>query len=250
MSALLPGQQQLAHAGLSRVVRCQGQPGPFRGPLEASRGGRRCPSLEWSSRAWPVLYRAPGSSVLLAQAATRVIWRQPPIWTCPCTWAAGTLLPSSAESAWPHPTPPRGWQGRGYRQSGLRVRVRVSLPPHLNSHDFLSHSPKPQPHRPGEASYLFSGAGGLASFQQVRFQADCLPLSPFAQSCPTLCDCSPPGSSVCGILWARIRELASIPFSRGSSQPRDWTRVSCIAGRFFIHRAILLDCLNLLKFKT
>ena len=94
----------------------------------------------------------------------------------------------------------RGWQGRGYRQSGRRVRVRVSLPPHLNSHDFLSHSPKPQPHRPGEASYLFSGAGGLASFQQVRFQADCLPLSPFAQSCPTLCDCSPPGSSVHGIL--------------------------------------------------
>ena len=56
------------------------------------------------------------------------------------------------------------------------------------------------------------------------------------QSCPTLSDpmnCSPPGSSVSGILQARILEWVAIPFSRGSSQPRDWTWVSCIAGRFF-----------------
>ena len=41
-----------------------------------------------------------------------------------------------------------------------------------------------------------------------------------AQSCPTLCDpmdCSPPGSSVHGILQARILEWVAIPFSRGSS---------------------------------
>ena len=47
-----------------------------------------------------------------------------------------------------------------------------------------------------------------------------------AQSCPTLCDptdCSPPGSSVCEILQARILEWVSIPFSRGSSQSRDRT---------------------------
>ena len=44
------------------------------------------------------------------------------------------------------------------------------------------------------------------------------------QSCPTLCDpmdCSLPGSSVPGILQARILEWVAIPFSRGSSQPRD-----------------------------
>ena len=55
------------------------------------------------------------------------------------------------------------------------------------------------------------------------------------QSCLTLCnpmDCSPPGSSVHGILWARILEWVAISFSRGSSQPRDRTWVSCIAGRF------------------
>ena len=56
------------------------------------------------------------------------------------------------------------------------------------------------------------------------------------QSCPTLCDpmdCSPPGSSVHGILQARILEWVAMSFSRGSSQPRDWTWVSCTAGRFF-----------------
>ena len=43
------------------------------------------------------------------------------------------------------------------------------------------------------------------------------------QSCPTLChplDCSPPGSSVHGILQARILELVAISFPRGSYQPR------------------------------
>ena len=57
-----------------------------------------------------------------------------------------------------------------------------------------------------------------------------------AQSCLTLCnpmDCSPPGSSVHGILQARILERVAISSSRGSSQPRNWTRVSCIAGGFF-----------------
>ena len=34
-------------------------------------------------------------------------------------------------------------------------------------------------------------------------------------------DCNPPGSSVCGILQARVLEWVAIPFSRGSSQPRD-----------------------------
>ena len=45
--------------------------------------------------------------------------------------------------------------------------------------------------------------------------------------------CSLPGSSVHGFLQASIVEQVAIPFSRGSSQPKDWTRFSCIAGRFF-----------------
>ena len=57
-----------------------------------------------------------------------------------------------------------------------------------------------------------------------------------AQLCPTLCDpmdSSLPGSSVHGILQARILEWVAIPFSRESSWPRDWTRVSRASGRFF-----------------
>ena len=53
-----------------------------------------------------------------------------------------------------------------------------------------------------------------------------------AQSCLTLCnpmDCSPPGSSVHGILQARVLEWVAVSFSRGSSQPSDQTRVSCSA---------------------
>ena len=44
----------------------------------------------------------------------------------------------------------------------------------------------------------------------------------------------PPGSSVHGIFQARILESIAMPFSRGSSQARDQTWVSRIAGRFFI----------------
>ena len=55
------------------------------------------------------------------------------------------------------------------------------------------------------------------------------------QLCTTLCnpvDCRPPGSSVHGILSARILEWVPIPFSRGSSEPREWIWVSCTAVRF------------------
>ena len=46
-------------------------------------------------------------------------------------------------------------------------------------------------------------------------------------------DCNPSGSSVRGILQAGILEWVAIPFSRGSSWPRDQTWVSCTVGRFF-----------------
>ena len=57
-----------------------------------------------------------------------------------------------------------------------------------------------------------------------------------AQSCPTLCDpmdCSLPGSSVHGIFQAVVLEWIAISFSKGSSQPRDRTQVSCIVDRHF-----------------
>ena len=57
-----------------------------------------------------------------------------------------------------------------------------------------------------------------------------------AQSCPTLSDRMDwglQGSSIHGILWARILEWVVMPSSGGSSQPGDRTCISCIVGRFF-----------------
>ena len=76
--------------------------------------------------------------------------------------------------------------------------------------------------------------------REVVFQAIDLSLAQIkllfqlcVRSVPQLCltlwdpmDCSPPGSSVHGILQARTLEWVAMPFSRGSSQPRDWTSVS------------------------
>ena len=61
-------------------------------------------------------------------------------------------------------------------------------------------------------------------------------VSEVAQSCPTLCDpmdYSLPGSSIHGIFQARVLEWVTISFSRGSSQPRDWTWDSRIIDRRF-----------------
>ena len=61
------------------------------------------------------------------------------------------------------------------------------------------------------------------------------------QSCSTLCgpmDCSPPGSSVHGILQTRILEWVAMPSSRASSQPRDQTHISYVSyiGRRVLYR--------------
>ena len=57
----------------------------------------------------------------------------------------------------------------------------------------------------------------------------------YCVSCSVMSDsaCSPPGYSVHGIFQAGILEWVAILFSTGRSPPRDWTRVSCIAARFF-----------------
>ena len=62
-------------------------------------------------------------------------------------------------------------------------------------------------------------------------------------------DCSPPGSSIHGIFQARVLEWVPISFTRGSFQPRDRIRISCIADRCFIlliHRPVTLK-LNIQK---
>ena len=58
-----------------------------------------------------------------------------------------------------------------------------------------------------------------------------------SDSCDPM-DCSLPGFSDYGILQARILEWIAISFSRGSSRLRNWTQLSCVAGRFFTDRAV------------
>ena len=79
---------------------------------------------------------------------------------------------------------------------------------------------------------LYSGWGGK---QRKYIIHRCCSV---AKSCLTPCDpmnCSLSGFSVYVVLQARLLEWVAIPFLRGSSLPRDWTRVSCIADRFFYH---------------
>ena len=80
-------------------------------------------------------------------------------------------------------------------------------------------------------------SGGRSGREDTNFEGLWCKHSKLLQSCSTLCDtvdCSPPSSSVHGILQARILEWVAISFSRGSSSPKDQTWVSCIAGRVLI----------------
>ena len=89
----------------------------------------------------------------------------------------------------------------------------------------LSHQGSPTGKARGGWSQVFS-------FPCISGAVLCL----VAQLCLILCDpiaCSSPGSSVHGILQARILEWVAIPSSRKSFQPRNQTQVSCIAGEFF-----------------
>ena len=72
-------------------------------------------------------------------------------------------------------------------------------------------------------------------------QVLCVCVCVCTQLCLTLCDpmdCSLPGSSVHGILLARVLEWVAISSSRASCWPRAWTWDSCIAGKFFTVWAI------------
>ena len=82
---------------------------------------------------------------------------------------------------------------------------------------------------PWTAAYQASLSMGFS--RQEYWSGVPLPSPKVAQSCPTLCDSV--YHTVHGILQARILEWVAFPFSRGSSQPRDQTLVSRIAGSFF-----------------
>ena len=81
--------------------------------------------------------------------------------------------------------------------------------------------------RPWDSPGKNTGVGCHFLLQCMKVKSE----SEVAQSCPTLCD--PTDYTVHGIFQARILEWVASPFSRGSSQCRDWTQVSCIACGFF-----------------
>ena len=85
--------------------------------------------------------------------------------------------------------------------------------------------------RPWDSPGKNTGVGCHFLLQCMKVKSE----SEVAQSCPTLSDsmdCSPPGSSVHGIFQARVLEWVAIFFSKRSSQPRDQTHDSCIAGEY------------------
>ena len=80
---------------------------------------------------------------------------------------------------------------------------------------------------------------GLSHIRRILYQLGYKrsPAAKSLQSCLTLCypiDGSPPGSTIPGILQARILERIAMPSSRGSFQPRDQSQASHIIGRLFI----------------
>ena len=102
-----------------------------------------------------------------------------------------------------------------------------------SSSSFPSLSPFLPPSLPSFLSSFFSFFAVSTHFLSHFFSFYlCLKLKvKVTQSCLTLCD--PMDYTVHGILQARILEWVAVPFSRGSSQPRNRTQVSCIAGGFF-----------------
>ena len=77
-------------------------------------------------------------------------------------------------------------------------------------------------------------SSSTSTLSQLCFLSECVCVL-VIQFYPALChpmDCNLPSSSVHGILQIRILQWVAISSSRGSSGPKDWTGVSCIAGRF------------------
>ena len=158
--------------------------------------------------------------------------------SCGGTWSPGCYLSSMVLTP-PSWSPESGVQQEGPKTSALDLFCSptrwVSLGKSLtNSKLQCAYQEEGKDCSRWSLSSLFS----LTFYKSVNYYKNFLghSESEVAQSCLTLCDpvdCSPPGSSIHGILQARILEWVAISFSRGSSQPRDRTQVSRIARRGF-----------------
>jgi len=92
-------------------------------------------------------------------------------------------------------------------------------------------APHPLPHHAGSLTNFSRKAGSVHGSELGSVNFNAWKKVKVAQSCLTLCH--PTDYTVHGILEARILEWVAVPFSKGSSQPRDRTQVSRLAGRLF-----------------
>ena len=120
--------------------------------------------------------------------------------------------------------------------AGLALEAGLKFPPSptgMTLSKVLDKSVPQFPHlssRDNQRPYLTACFWGLKTIVCIKSEVK------VAQSCPTLCN--PTDCTVHGILQARILQWVAYSFSRGSSQPRDRTSVSYIAGGFFTNWAI------------
>ena len=141
----------------------------------------------------------------------------------PKNWSSASVLPMNIQGWFP-----LGWTGLISLQSEGLSRVFSNTT--VWKHQFFSAQLSLWSN--SQCLYMTTGKTKALTIQTFVSKVKML----VAQSCLTLCnplDCSPPGSSVHGILQARILEWVAIPFSKGSSRSRDRTWVSCTAGGFF-----------------
>ena len=148
---------------------------------------------------------------------------QPWIYMCSPSWSPPTSLP--IPSLWVFPVH-QPWALVSCIQPGLAIcftldRIHASM---------LFSQIIPSLHSPTKSKSLFY----KANFLLKRVSES----QPVVSDSWNPMDCSRPGSSIHGILQARVLECVAISFSRGSSQPRNQTRVSCITGRFFTNWAM------------
>ena len=116
---------------------------------------------------------------------------------------------------------PQGWGAQHVAQtpsSPGRIPKPVVSPPETQGGPLLSWVP---------------ARGVAGSLLLPSYPTPCESGSVVSDSATPSMDCSLPGSSIHGILQARILEWVAFPFSRGSSQPRDPTQISHIEGRLF-----------------
>ena len=137
--------------------------------------------------------------------------------TCSSSWPSLTLSWSSLlVSHEPDISSSVTSQFRPYSHSWLAPSLWLPLHPSLLAYAWPHHSSPP-----------------LAGCHHCYC---CLVTKPCLSLCDPPMDCNLPDSSVHGILQAKIMERVAISFFRGSSRPRDWTRVSCISRRILYHR--------------